>query len=253
MRILKKWLVLSLLSIGSAHLAYANEDLSYQHVQTAQGVDADVFQIHDLSKLRLFLDDQREQLPLLKFKNIQQQLQPCETLDFAMNAGMYHPNYMPVGLYIENGQQKQALNLDEGWGNFFIQPNGVLAWNTQQALITTTQDFQKSNFKASYATQSGPMLLIKGKINPKFTPDSSSLKIRNGVGIKDHSLYFVITRNRVNFYQFADFFKDQLNINDALYLDGSISSLYFPAIGRQDQRYNLGPMLALIHSNECHQ
>ena len=30
-----------------------------------------------------------------------------ETLGFAMNAGMYHPDLSPVGLYIEDYQQKK--------------------------------------------------------------------------------------------------------------------------------------------------
>ena len=132
-----------------------------------------------------------------------------------------------------------------------MQPNGVVAWNDQQVVIETTQDFKTSRFKANYATQSGPMLIIDGKINPKFLADSDSLKIRNGVGIKDNTLYFVITRNRVNFYQFAQLFKDELNIDNALYLDGSISSLYLPKIYREDRRYSLGPMIGLLNSKVC--
>ena len=33
--------------------------------------------------------------------------------------------YAPLGLYIENGRQKVALNLASGEGNFFIRPGGV--------------------------------------------------------------------------------------------------------------------------------
>ncbi|WP_151980683.1 phosphodiester glycosidase family protein [Acinetobacter guerrae] len=249
-KILKSTVIFSGLSTLLAQSAFANDFISYQRIQLAQGVDADVIQIKKLSSLKLFLNDQ-SQKPLLKFKNIQKQLNACQTLEFAMNAGMYHSDYAPVGLYIEKGKQLTTLNEQQGFGNFFMQPNGVLAWNRQHAVIETTQDFKTSPFKANYATQSGPMLVIDGMINSKFLLDSNSLKIRNGVGVKDNTLYFVITRNRVNFYQFAAFFKDKLMIDNALYLDGSISSLYFPKIYREDQRYQLGPMIALLDSESC--
>ncbi len=246
----KSGVVLPILSALFAQSSFANDVISYQRIQLAQGIDADVIHIKKLSDLQLFLNDPSQQ-PLLKFENIKKQLHSCQRLELAMNAGMYHPDYAPVGLYIENGKQLTALNEQQGFGNFFMQPNGVVAWNDQQVVIETTQDFKTSRFKANYATQSGPMLIIDGKINPKFLADSDSLKIRNGVGIKDNTLYFVITRNRVNFYQFAQLFKDELNIDNALYLDGSISSLYLPKIYREDRRYSLGPMIGLLNSKVC--
>ncbi|WP_181943294.1 phosphodiester glycosidase family protein, partial [Klebsiella pneumoniae] len=92
------------------------------------------------------------------------------------------------------------LNEDKGWGNFFLQPNGVLAWNDKQAVILTTEQYKAKVFQPDYATQSGPMLVINGKINPLFLANSDSKKIRNGVGVKNNKLYFVISKNRVNFY-----------------------------------------------------
>ncbi len=216
----------------------------------ASGAKVDVFQIKDLSKLKLFWQDETGH-PFLKFEKITQQLTSCETLMFAMNAGMYHPDYAPVGLYIENGKELNTVNQQQGFGNFFMQPNGVLAWNSQQAVIKSTQNYKNLHFNAEYATQSGPMLVFDGQINPHFLPNSNSLKIRNGVGIKENKLYFAISRNPVNFYQFADFFKTDLNIENALYLDGSISSLYFPEINRRDRRYKLGPMLAVVTQQTC--
>jgi uncharacterized protein YigE (DUF2233 family) len=34
-----------------------------------------------------------------------------------------------------------------------------------------------------FATQSGPMLVIDGALHPRFREDSTSLNIRNGVGV----------------------------------------------------------------------
>ena len=129
--------------------------------------------------------------------------------------------------------------------------NGVVAWNSKQAIIKTTAEYKKQEFNAVYATQSGPMLVYKGKINPQFLADSTSFKIRNGVGIKDNQLYFVISQQAVNFYQFAQFFKQQLKIDNALYLDGSISSLYVADTRRNDQNFNLGPIVAEVAKTNC--
>ncbi|MFW2061635.1 phosphodiester glycosidase family protein, partial [Acinetobacter baumannii] len=81
-------------------------------------------------------------------------------------------------------------------------------------------------FQPDYATQSGPMLVINGRINPLFIATSDSKKIRNGVGIKNNKLYFVISKYRVNFYSFSQFFQKFLEVEQSLYLEGYISSLY---------------------------
>ncbi|MDN5510736.1 phosphodiester glycosidase family protein [Acinetobacter sp.] len=245
--LLIKSVVIALLSTNS--ITYA--DLHIQRWQN-KGVDVDVVKIDQPQNLRLFLNDNQTHQSLGKFKAVAKQLKPCEKLLFAMNAGMYHADYAPVGLYVEAAQQQQKLNtVKQAYGNFHLQPNGVLAWNSKQSLIATTQDYQKLNFNAEYATQSGPMLVIDGQINPQFLKDSDSFKIRNAVGIKDQSLYFVISRNAVSFYQFAQFFQQQLKVQNALYLDGSISSAYIPQLKRFDSRFNLGPMVAYIEQKNC--
>ncbi len=235
--------------ISFAQLGHA--DINSQHWQN-EVLDVDIIKIDQPQNLRLFLKDRQTHQPLRKFKAVAKQLKACEKLLFAMNAGMYHADYAPVGLYVEASRQQQKLNtVKQGYGNFHLQPNGILAWNSKQSLIVTTQDYQKLNFNAKYATQSGPMLVIDGQINPNFLKDSDSFKIRNSVGMKDQSLYFVISRNAVSFYQFAQFFKDQLNVQQALYLDGSISSAYIPQLKRSDSLFNLGPIVAYIDQQSC--
>lgn len=210
-----------------------------------------VFQPSDLSQLHLALNDHTGQV-LGSFKAWQKLLTACQPLKFGMNAGMYHPNYQPVGLYIENSKQQVALNTQQGVGNFFMQPNGVLAWNKDHAIITTTSAWQAQSFNASYATQSGPMLVVNHQIMQNFIPESDSKKIRNGVGIKNGQLYFVMSQERVNFYEFAEFFKEKLSVKQALYLDGSISSIYAPTLKRYDRAFKLGPMLGYFaHQPNC--
>ncbi len=220
------------------------KNLALDSWHTEQPFQADVVEVSNLANLKLYLYDQRKQ-PYLKFSALKQNLaQECVDLQFAMNAGMFQPDYSPVGLYVENGRELRALNRrTQGYGNFLLQPNGVLAWNNQQAKILTTDQYAQSDFSALYATQSGPMLVIQGKINSLFLPDASSAKIRNGVGIKNGQLYFVISREPVTFYQFASFFLNVLSVQQALYLDGSVSSLYSAQLQRSEAGRALGPMV----------
>ncbi|KXZ64418.1 hypothetical protein AVENLUH7437_01972 [Acinetobacter venetianus] len=243
---MKIWLLafLSMYSVVELHAA------QYQSIQVDQ-ITYDVIKVEKIDQLELFLKDKNSDRYYQRFSGLQENLPACAQMSFAMNAGMYHADFQPVGLYVEHAKQTSQLNEDTGFGNFFMQPNGVLAWNHQKAMIQTTTDYKKAKFNAQFATQSGPMLINDGKINPQFLPNSNSLKIRNGVGIKDNQLYFVISQQRVSFYQFAQFFKQQLQIDQALYLDGSISSLYLDEIKRHDKRSNLGPIVAEIDRKAC--
>jgi uncharacterized protein YigE (DUF2233 family) len=50
----------------------------------------------------------------------------------------------------------------------------------------------------------------------------------------------------VNFHSFARLFRDHLKSPNALFLDGSISSLYAPDVARSDGFAPLGPIVALV-------
>lgn len=132
-----------------------------------------VVEVRDLSKLHLFLNQQERKTPINYFTNIPMQLAPCEGMLFAMNAGMFHYTFHPVGLYIENKKKPFPLNQHRGWGNFYLKPNGVLAWNSKQAIILSSSQYTKKKFNADYATQSGPMLVLNRRINPIFMADGS--------------------------------------------------------------------------------
>jgi len=168
-------------------------------------------------------------------------------LVFAVNGGMYDQALAPVGLYVENGVQLKAANTNTGFGNFHLLPNGVFAVGDGQAVVRETKAYLKSRFPADFATQSGPMLVIDGQLHPRFLPHSDSLNIRNGVGITDEGqVAFVLSEQRVRFYDFARFFRDALGCDNALYLDGSVSSLYAQALGRNDRRRPLGPIIGVV-------
>jgi len=161
-----------------------------------------------------------------------------KTLVFAINAGMYQPDFTPLGLYVENGQELRPAETGTRTGepgkipNFYKQPNGVLYWGSAGAGILSTGDFIKQKPAAEFATQSGPMLVIDGKLNDQFIDDSSSLKWRSGVCAKTpHQVIFAVSEAPVNFHTFARLFKEELGCRDALYLDGTISQFYVDGEG----------------------
>jgi len=57
---------------------------------------------------------------------------------------------------------------------------------------------------------------------------------------------FAISDEPVTFYEFASLFRDRLKCPEALFLDGSISSLYAPALERDDRLLPLGPIVAVV-------
>lgn len=149
-------------------------------------------------------------------------------LVFAMNGGMFRTDHSPVGLFIQQQMTRVSLDTSSGNGNFYLKPNGVLYITTENtAGICTTADFRNDGH-VKFATQSGPMLLIDGNVHPAFKKGSANVNTRNGVGIlPDGRLVFAMSKEPVNFYDLADYFKNQ-GCRNALYLDGFVSRTYLP-------------------------
>jgi uncharacterized protein YigE (DUF2233 family) len=188
----------------------------------------------------------RDGRPYRSFPALEQVLGArADKVRFAMNAGMFDEEGRPIGLAIAGGEQLRPLNRREkGYGNFHLQPNGVfLVRKDGRAEIVTTQNFQASD-EIALATQSGPMLVIDGKVNPRFDGDGSSRYVRNGVGIDGEGVpVFAISDEPVSFGKFARLFAGPLSCRNALYFDGSVSSLWDPANNRMDSLVPIGPMI----------
>lgn len=193
--------------------------------------------------IRLFLNGS-DGKPLGTFDNIEVE---AGRLAWAMNGGMYHPDRRPVGLYIENGEQIAPIVTREGPGNFGLLPNGVLCLRDGKAQVIESRRFAKEKPACTYASQSGPMLVIDGKLHPRFLPNSDSRFVRNGVGVtRDGKLVAAISNGSVNFHRFGRFFRDALKTPNALYLDGKVSRLYAPGLSRRDIGFPMGPMLGVV-------
>lgn len=168
----------------------------------------------------------------------------------AMNGGMYTTEQSPCGLYIENGVTKRSLNKNfRGGGNFCLgfgeeKTNGVFVTKREgTAEIIKSKDFSR-NDSYKYATQSGPILLWKGKINPKFTKNSKSSLVRNAVGVDSRgNVVFVMSKTTTSFYDLANLFLTELDCKNALYLDGVVSDMYIKGKAACSEQRTFGVMI----------
>ena len=194
---------------------------------------------------RLFLNDPAG-IPYGNFSKLANALEAKDQdLLFAMNGGMYHQDRSAVGFYVENGNVIQKSNTNKGPGNFHLLPNGIFMVHERGVDVLKSDNLAQIKHSIEYATQSGPMLVIDGKLHPKFDPKSTSLNIRNGVGIDGDKMLFAISNEKVNFHSFASLFKDHLNTPNALFLDGAVSKLYAPELKRNDSGVPMGPIIAI--------
>ena len=187
--------------------------------------------------------------PLRGFDKLEQALGPAAArVRFAMNAGMFEDDGHPLGLFVADGQTLSPLNLASGFGNFYLKPNGVFSVAADgHARVETTDAFVAAFRKTTWATQSGPTLVVDGELHPAIQPDGPSRLIRNGVGVDEAgSAYFVISQSPVSFGKLARLFRDDLHCPNALFLDGTVSSLWAPALHRRDESHVIGPIVTVL-------
>ena len=170
---------------------------------------------------------------------------------FAVNGGMYGDDLKPIGYYVENGERLAALDRGDGPGsgknaNFYMLPNGVFfgSGDTWRVLGSKTF-FDTVGERPQFGTQSGPLLVADGKLHPEIQDNGPSKAIRNGVGVDGAGrAHFVISDAPISFGQLARYFRDEVKVRQALYLDGQVSALWDPASGRQDSG-RVGPIIVV--------
>lgn len=217
--------------------------------QTHKGADYTVCEVDaGTETLDLFLRDDGGDV-FGQFTSIDRHLSAMgKQLAFAMNAGMYHDDRSPVGHYVEDGAEIMRVITSAGPGNFGLLPNGVLCLRNGRADVFETGAYVAAAPDCRAATQSGPMLVIDGALHPRFLENGTSMFIRNGVGTSadGQRAVFVISETPVNFHSFGTFFRDVLQLPNALYFDGKVSRLYAPQLGRSDFGFALGPIIGVV-------
>lgn len=195
------------------------------------------------AKLKLYAAA-RDQSPKRRFQDLGL---ADKDVAFAMNAGMFDEAGRPIGLAVVDGKQVHPIALRAGGGNFGMKPNGVfVVRKSGTAAVMVSEEYEPAA-DVALATQSGPMLVIDGKLHPRFAADGESRNMRNGVGIgPDGKPLFVTSEDPVSLGKLARFFRDRLKTRDALYFDGSVSSLWNPADGRLDDFTEIGPIIVAI-------
>ncbi len=163
----------------------------------------------------------------------------------ATNAGIFSEGYVPGGLLVSDGDELRAINLREGGGNFHLMPNGVFAlYDDGTAAVLESSLYDPDG--VLFATQSGPALLLDGEIHPAFNEQSSNVAWRSAVGVSPdgRTVYLALSNHLVTFHQFASMFRDLLEVEDALYLDGNISGLWVEGVREIDEGF--GPFAGMI-------
>ena len=243
-----------LLVVGALAQTVPVEEPGPCNTDAVGGADYVVCRVPGDADIRLFLNNAAGE-PYRHFNWVNEALAEIgERLVFAMNAGMYHSDRSPVGLYIERGQPVTHTNRNDGPGNFHLKPNGVFFVSAGGApqVIATEIFVQIKQAPPRFATQSGPMLVIDGELHPRFLSDSISRKRRNGVGVDDAGdVWFVLADSPVTFHEFGSYFRDVLKTPNALYLDGTISRLYAAGLGRNDPGIAMGPIVGVVAKIEA--
>lgn len=242
--ILSLLLPFALAACGGGKIDAACEDIDYEG--TIFTVCKASPQHHDILLVNRVQEGGK---PMRDFSRLEERLgKRFDRIAFAMNAGMFNAEGAPIGYYVEDGAEQAKINRNPGPGNFHLLPNGIFWGDATGWNVDTTENFLANKpDHVRFATQSGPMLLIRGELHPKISDDGTSTMIRNGVGVSlDGTAYFVISRSPVSFGRFARLFRDRLACPDALYLDGSVSRLFDPIGGRRDSGAAIGPIVVAL-------
>jgi uncharacterized protein YigE (DUF2233 family) len=197
-----------------------------QYTQVYQTPGFPIGAIHafkiNLKKYRLDLVFTKNyERPLILVKDL---VETQEAL-LGINGGFFSPNLIALGLRIIDGEQISPLKHISWWGVFYIKNN--------RPYIVSQRDFKKSS-RISFAVQSGPRLVINGRI-PSLKPGWS---FRSALGITKKGEVIIAITNRlpITTNTFANILRTSMKdgglaCTNALNLDGGSSSQLYAEIG----------------------
>ena len=205
--------IFSLSAYSANHWRALTDGVEYQDLEG--GLLTPWSHIHafriDLTKHKLALSSAKDLS--LKNASTDQFAQHSQAL-ISINGGFFDHNFRPLGLRINEGSVENPLKSISWWGIFYIQNN--------QAHISNVRRFKHSP-DIEFAIQSGPRLLIKGKI-PSLkhgVADRSAL----GITADGRVIILMTTNAAMTTTELARLLKSpSLNCVDAINLDGGSSS-----------------------------
>jgi len=172
---------------------------------------------------------------------------------FLTSASIVDSMCRPLGLLVNNGYEIQSINLNDGTGNFYLKPNGVFGVSMDGIDIFNTSNYGITK-KYIWAIQSGPLLISEGSLHPLFDEKSISKHIRSGVGmfqniLGEEFLVFAISKEEINFFQFASFFKEEFGCTNALNIESGRSVMAIPNLSNPSDKSNSVMCRYLIFDN----
>jgi len=191
-------------------------------------------QIFDASSIKMYWKDSKG-IPYMTFERL---LKANKNIEFITGVGKFSGEFTSTGLFIENGQLVHPIKTVQNTKvNLEVQPYGVFHINASGAFIDPLQS-KRAYKNAIWAIQSGPMLLIDGRINAALPNRTKAL--RNGVGIKkDGKVYFACMEASMR--EFAEHFQKEDCLN-ALILESEHPDVWYR--GNSRKKFNrFGPMI----------
>lgn len=197
-------------------------------------------QTFDAASIRMYWKDSKG-IPYMTFERL---LKTNKNIEFITGVGKFSGEFSSTGLFIENGQLVHPIKtVQNSKVNLEIQPYGVFQINAAGASIAPLQA-KRAYKNAIWAIQSGPMLLMDGRINAALPNRTKTL--RNGVGIKKNGkVYFACMEASMR--EFAEHFQKEDCLN-ALILESEHPDVWYR--GNSRKKFNrFGPMIVVEKSN----
>lgn len=219
--------VLTFWVVGQLHYTYQGSSASQTLSFVDRGVRYDGYLLN-LKTHTILLEatypDQRLGLTLRDAARV------APSFEFATNGGIFDAPNVPLGWTVRRGQELRPLNVSQGTGNFFLEPNGVFfLTHDNRPGVVETRKLTHTSEDVRLATQSGPLLVERGRLHPKFRRESTHRRVRSGIGVRsDGVVVLLVSQDPVTFWEFATLFRDGFRCPDALYLDGTISGVVSP-------------------------
>ncbi|KTC95838.1 hypothetical protein Lery_2133 [Legionella erythra] len=167
---------------------------------------------------RIHLNDNR--LSLVMARDLSQQYASVDEFaafsqaPLAINGGFFDDNYNSLGLRIKDKKQLNPLKQISWWGVFYIKNN--------HAYLASARQFYASN-QIDFAVQSGPRLLVNGKIPPLKAGRAERTAL--GITQDGHVIILVTDHAAMSTTELAQLMKaPPLNCLNALNLDGGNST-----------------------------